>query len=181
MDNTIADRLKEARNKAGMHQEDAARSMEMSRPTLSAIESGKRVVSAEEIREFSALYDVSSNWLLYGDNSEEEARMKRLGKYYQLYSKADGEDYLVGSVLIFQRSGNVLKAIPDDEIGDLLEVAMRAAKPRLIHIEMNLLNNFKRLGVQASTLNGAEHLELIHQQFHMGDDEKFFFDWKWLV
>ena len=95
--------------------------------------------------------------------------------------KADGEDYLVGSVLIFQRSGNVLKAIPDDEIGDLLEVAMRAAKPRLIHIEMNLLNNFKRLGVQASTLNGAEHLELIHQQFHMGDDEKFFFDWKWLV
>lgn len=95
--------------------------------------------------------------------------------------KADGEDYLVGSVLIFQRSGNVLKAIPDDEIGDLLEVAMRAAKPRLIHIEMNLLNNFKRLGVQASTLNGAEDLELIHQQFHMGDDEKFFFDWKWLV
>ena len=38
--------------------------------------------------------------------------------------KADGEDYPVGSVLIFQRSGNVLKAIPDDEIGDLLEVAM---------------------------------------------------------
>lgn len=52
MDNTIADRLKEARNKAGMHQEDAARSMEMSRPTLSAIESGKRVVSAEEIESF---------------------------------------------------------------------------------------------------------------------------------
>ncbi len=51
----------------------------------------------------------------------------------------------------------------------------------LIHIEMDLLNNFKRLGVQASTLNGAERLELIHQQFHMGDDEKFFFDWKWLV
>ena len=58
---------------------------------------------------------------------------------------------------------------------------MKAAKPRLIHIEMDLLNNFKRLGVQANTLNGAERLELIHQQFHMGDDEKFFFDWKWLV
>lgn len=59
--------------------------------------------------------------------------------------------------------------------------SMKAAKPRLIHIEMDLLNNFKRLGVQANTLNGAERLELIHQQFHMGDDEKFFFDWKWLV
>lgn len=92
MDKTIADRLKEARNKAGMHQEDAARSMEMSRPTLSAIESGKRVVSAEEVRKFSALYDASSNWLLYGDNSEEEARMRRLGKYYQLYSRLNAAE-----------------------------------------------------------------------------------------
>ncbi|MDY6340686.1 MAG: conjugal transfer protein TraE, partial [Lachnospiraceae bacterium] len=54
---------------------------------------------------------------------------------------------------------------------------MKTAKPRLIHIEMDLLNNFKRLGVQAKTLDGAERLELMHQIFHMGDDEKFFFDW----
>lgn len=42
---------------------------------------------------------------------------------YKLF-KAEGEEYLVGSALIFQRARNVLKAIPDDEIGDLLEVAM---------------------------------------------------------
>jgi len=42
-----------------------------------------------------------------------------------------------------------------------------------MHIEMDLLNNFKRLGVQAVTLNGRERLELMHQQFHMGDLEKF--------
>ncbi len=59
--------------------------------------------------------------------------------------------------------------------------SMRIAKPRLIHIEMDLLNNFKRLGVQAVTLTGAERLELMHAQLHMGDEEKFFFDWKWLV
>ena len=59
--------------------------------------------------------------------------------------------------------------------------SMKAAKPRLIHIEIDLLNNFKRLGVQAQTLNGAQRLELMHSQFHMGDDAKFFFDWKWLV
>lgn len=59
--------------------------------------------------------------------------------------------------------------------------SMKIAKPRLIHIEMDLLNNFKRLGVQAETLDGRERLELIHQEFHMGDDQKFFFDWKWLV
>ncbi|SFR80672.1 hypothetical protein [[Clostridium] aminophilum] len=38
--------------------------------------------------------------------------------------KAEGEDYLVGSVLVFKRIGNFLKAIPDDEIGDLMEIAM---------------------------------------------------------
>lgn len=59
--------------------------------------------------------------------------------------------------------------------------SMKIAKPRLIHIEMDLLNNFKRLGVQAETLDGRERLELMHQEFHMGDDRKFFFDWKWLV
>ena len=54
---------------------------------------------------------------------------------------------------------------------------MKTAKPRLIHIEMDLLNNFKRLGVQAKTLDGSERLMLMHQIFHMGSDEKFFFDW----
>ena len=55
---------------------------------------------------------------------------------------------------------------------------IKTAKPRLIHIETDLLNNFKRLGVLAQTLNGKERLELMHAQFHMGDDAKFFFDWK---
>lgn len=59
--------------------------------------------------------------------------------------------------------------------------SMKTAKPRLIHIEMDLLNNFKRLGVQAKTLNGRERLEIMHEIFHMGDEQKFRFDWKWLV
>ena len=58
--------------------------------------------------------------------------------------------------------------------------SMKEAKPRLTHIEMDILNNFKRLGVRANSLNGAERLELMHTQFHMGDSEKFRFDWKWL-
>lgn len=59
--------------------------------------------------------------------------------------------------------------------------SMKEAKPRLIHLETDLLNNFKRLGVQARSLKGTERLELLHDLFHMGDDEKFYFDWKWLV
>ena len=59
--------------------------------------------------------------------------------------------------------------------------SMKAAKPRLIHIEMDILNNFRRLGVRAETLNGAQRLELMHRQLHMGDNAKFHFDWKYLV
>ena len=59
--------------------------------------------------------------------------------------------------------------------------SMKTAKPRLIHIETDILNNFKRLGVMAKSLNGKERLALMHQQFHMGDDEKFAFEWKYLV
>ncbi len=59
--------------------------------------------------------------------------------------------------------------------------SMKSAKPRLIHIEMDILNNFKRLGVVAETLNGYQRLELMHKQLHMGDRSKFHFDWKYLV
>ena len=59
--------------------------------------------------------------------------------------------------------------------------SMRQAKPRLNHIENDLLNNFRRLGVMASTMNGKERLRLMHSMFHMGDNDKFFFDWKYLV
>ena len=59
--------------------------------------------------------------------------------------------------------------------------SMKTAKPRLTHIETDILNNFKRLGVQAKSLNGSERLELMHRQLHIGDDAKFHFDWKYLA
>jgi len=59
--------------------------------------------------------------------------------------------------------------------------SMKSAKPRLTHIEVDILNNFKRLGVIAETLNGAQRLELMHRQLHMGETGKFHFDWKYLV
>ena len=92
MDKTIGIRLKETRNNVGMYQEDAARSMGMSRPTLSAIEAGKRAVTAEEIKAFAGLYHVTTNWLLFGADQEEENRMQRLGAYYQLFMKLSGQE-----------------------------------------------------------------------------------------
>lgn len=59
--------------------------------------------------------------------------------------------------------------------------SMKQAKPRLEHVQTDLLNNYRRLGVSAKVLNGKERLQLMHSIFHMGDQEKFMFEWDWLV
>ena len=61
--------------------------------------------------------------------------------------------------------------------------SMKQAKPRLQHVEIDLLNNFRRLGVRAKSLTGKERLHLMHSMFHMGDgdNDRFYFDWKWLI
>ena len=58
--------------------------------------------------------------------------------------------------------------------------SMRQAKPRLDHIQNDILNNFRRLGAAARVLNGEERLRLMHAMFHMDGAEKFRFDWKQL-
>lgn len=59
--------------------------------------------------------------------------------------------------------------------------SMREAKPRLHHVQTDMMNNLKRLGVSARVLNGRERLQLMHAMFHMGDHDRFCFDWSWLA
>lgn len=58
---------------------------------------------------------------------------------------------------------------------------LKTAKPRLERIETDILNNFKRLGVQAEALNGYERLKLLHGMLHMDEREPFRFSWDWLA
>ena len=59
--------------------------------------------------------------------------------------------------------------------------SMAQVKPRLDHIQNDLLNNFHRLGVQAKPLNGVQRLKLMHDMLNMDGASKFHFDWKDLV
>lgn len=59
--------------------------------------------------------------------------------------------------------------------------SLKSAKPRLERIETDILNNFKRLGVAAESLNGFERLELLHGIFHIDEQLPFRFSWDWLV
>ena len=73
----VSDRLREAREAAGLSQGQVAKKLELHRPTISEIEAGRRKVSAEEVEKFANLYGVSVEWVVSGPSSEEgvDARM----------------------------------------------------------------------------------------------------------
>ena len=58
--------------------------------------------------------------------------------------------------------------------------SIKIAKPRLERLELDILNNFKRLGVAAEALDGKARLGLMHDIFHMDTREPFCFEWDWL-
>ena len=60
----IALRIRDARVMAGLSQAQAAEKLNLQRPAISEIESGKRKVSAEEIIQLAELYRVDTSWLL---------------------------------------------------------------------------------------------------------------------
>ncbi len=60
----MAERLRLAREQAGLSQGQVARLLDKHRPTISEMEAGRRRVMAEEAAAFADLYEVSPSWLL---------------------------------------------------------------------------------------------------------------------
>ena len=67
----IAARLKQARILAGLSQAQAADKLDVLRPTISEIESGRRKVSADELIQFAEMYKVDTAWLLHEEVDED--------------------------------------------------------------------------------------------------------------
>ncbi len=87
---TFGERLKKARIASGINQADAAKKLEMSRSTLSAIEADKRQVLASEILQFAELYNVPVLSLMSDEESENTAmknQMTRLLQYQTAFQK----------------------------------------------------------------------------------------------
>lgn len=63
----VAQRLRLAREQAGLSQGQVAKLLKMHRPTISEIEAGRRSVSAQELGRFAELYAVELEWLLGAD------------------------------------------------------------------------------------------------------------------
>ena len=56
--------------------------------------------------------------------------------------------------------------------------SLKTAVPRLRHIQLDLINNFRQLGVNARVLSGTERLGVMHAMFHLTDPVPFRFSWK---
>ena len=69
--NSVAKRMRLAREQAGLSQGQVARMLKMHRPTISEIEAGRRKVAAEELAEFSRIYEVSVAWLTGSEGADD--------------------------------------------------------------------------------------------------------------
>jgi len=88
----IAMRIKDARVMAGLSQAQAAEKLNLQRPAVSEIESGKRKVSAQEIIQFSELYRVDASWLLLQDESNDSIVPEQVKFAARELSKLKPED-----------------------------------------------------------------------------------------
>ena len=102
----IAARLRTARETAGLSQGQAAKRLEMHRPTISEIEAGRRRVSAEEVIRFAEVYNVDAKWIMEGSSSCVEDSDKIVLAARQLSKLKDKDlDRLMKLITMLRGSG----------------------------------------------------------------------------
>lgn len=65
----VGERLRWAREQAGLTQAQVAKILDCHRPTISQIEAGQRVVRPDEIARFAKMYSVKEAWIIHGDSA----------------------------------------------------------------------------------------------------------------
>lgn len=91
----LAKRLRLAREQSGLSQGQTAKLMEMHRPTVSEIEAARRNVSSEELAKFTEIYDVSLDWLMGREESEEEEERVLMAARHLSRLKKDDLDRVI--------------------------------------------------------------------------------------
>ena len=88
----IAERLKLARELSGLSQAQAAKVLNVSRPSISEIEAARRNVTGSELVQFSEIYDVETSWLLCKEDIDQDfAETKIQLAARELSKMSDGE------------------------------------------------------------------------------------------
>ena len=102
----ISERLKLAREFAGLSQVQAAKLLDVSRPAISEIEASRRNVTSAELVQFCDIYDVDVNWLLGevdSDNDDVDSKIQLAAREISKMSDSD-KDKLFKILLAMKKS-----------------------------------------------------------------------------
>jgi transcriptional regulator with XRE-family HTH domain len=102
----IGERLRWAREQAGLTQSQIARMLKYHRPTISQIEAGQRGVRPDEIARFATLYCVQEAWIIHGETgiaANQDARVEIAARELAKLRKHDLDTIL--KVIKVMRSG----------------------------------------------------------------------------
>ena len=103
---SVAERLREAREAAGLSQGQVAKKLEMHRPTITEIEAGRRKVPAQELEQFAELYGVSIEWIVNGSTGADSGDARVLMAARQLSKMSDVDlDRLMKMLRMLRKKG----------------------------------------------------------------------------
>jgi transcriptional regulator with XRE-family HTH domain len=101
----IANRLRTARDAAGLSQGQVAKLLNLHRPTISEIEAGRRKVSGEELTQFASLYGVSVEWLTSASGESDPSDDRILLAARELSKMKDQDlDHLLSLLQMLRKS-----------------------------------------------------------------------------
>lgn len=103
----IANRLRMAREMAGLSQGQAAKKLNIHRPTISEIEAGRRNVKSDELVQFASLYGVEISWIMEGTVNEDKIDKSILAAARELSSMKDEDiETLINTIKMIKSSGS---------------------------------------------------------------------------
>ena len=85
MSEFTAKKLKEARVRAGLSQDEAASLMKLNKRAISQIEAAQRNLSADELAQFSRIYEVDVRELLFVEFTAEGEEQRLAAKYSSFF------------------------------------------------------------------------------------------------
>ena len=85
MSEFTAKKLKEARVRAGLSQDEAASLMKLNKRAISQIEAAQRNLSADELAQFSRIYEVDVRELLFLEFTEAGEEQRLAAKYSSFF------------------------------------------------------------------------------------------------
>jgi transcriptional regulator with XRE-family HTH domain len=102
----LANRIRSARALSGLSQGQAAKLMNLHRPTISEIEAGRRNVKTDELTAFSNLYGVEVSWLVSGEVEKEKLDKSVIAAARELSSmKEEDLDILMSTIQVIKSKG----------------------------------------------------------------------------